>query len=478
MATPRQIFANDGNVALLLAITMGALFAIGGFAIDTTLFMLKRQEVQSLAEDVALAAALSLPDRDAAEKAAEAWFEVLRYDLGRQIAESDDLVITTTDNSGSTGSSTPYSVDSITATVSIVFTPEIFPIGDATPESFTIVGSATARLKPTDVLLVLDNSASFYKGGDTLTEEGFDIGTYFNEWDGKLELTETCFGTPWRQFKTGAVRLYDSLSELSSHRVAVLLATSRANKPFLLRDFGETTLLYDELESQVDQDSFSSTRCAAMTSDANFAVPAPPVASTYWSARSDLSSMLTDPETSDYSMSAGDVLTTREAIWLLTSGYPNTSGYIPIQSYYIPGVKDYMNSVIEHIKNSRRSDGVPVSRRVIIFMTDDAGAAWNIDGKPSNQGILNFCNAPEDYGDMTDIDFINIYYGHNESLPLHAPDDGDVESMRTACVNSAVNGTEMFIDFSKYTGSWNNEDFATEIISKLTLGLKEAELVR
>ena len=106
MATPRQIFANDGNVALLLAITMGALFAIGGFAIDTTLFMLKRQEVQSLAEDVALAAALSLPDRDAAEKAAEAWFEVLRYDLGRQIAESDDLVITTTDNSGSTGSST------------------------------------------------------------------------------------------------------------------------------------------------------------------------------------------------------------------------------------------------------------------------------------------------------------------------------------------------------------------------------------
>ncbi len=473
-----KISGQSGNVALFLAITLGALFAVGGFAIDTTLFMLKRQEVQSLADDVAIAAALSLPDRDAAEKAAESWFEVLRFDNGRPIADSDDIVITTNDNSASTSNTVPYSVESITVTISIVFTPEIFPIGDVTPESFTIVGSATARLKPTDVLLIIENSSSFYKGSDTFTADGLDVKSFFADWDGQQELTETCFGNPWRHFKAGALKLYDTLSELDSHRVAVMLGTSRAGSPLLLRDFGQTTLTSDELEYQADQDAFPSTRCAAMTSDGNFAVPAPPVNSAYWSPRTDLSSLLKDPSINDYSMGSGTPLTTREAIWMLSAGYPNTSGYIPMQSYYLPPADVLMSAAIAHIKDSRRSDNTPVNRRAIIFLTDDAGAVWSTNGVPSAGGAKKLCEYPEDYGDMTDIDYINVYYGHNFQLPFHAVDDPDVVSMRTSCVTSATRGGELFVEYSDKSGTWSDGDFESKVIPLLAQGLKEAELIR
>lgn len=474
---PLRLRNSRGNVALLLALTIGALFAVGGFAIDTTLFLLKRQEVQALAEDVALAAALSLPDRESAEAAATAWFDILRFDGSRQIAETEDVEVVVSDNSGSTSAAVPYSVSSITVTVSVVFTPEVFPIGDLSPEAFTITGSATARLKPTDVLLIVDNSASFYQAG-SLAGDGIDTSSYFKNWGGGEVLAETCYGSPWRQFKAGVLRLYDSLSELSSHRIAVMLATSRAAQPFLLADFGETALTGAQLESQADDDTAASTRCAVMTPDDGFPVPEPVVAGSYWAARTNLYGLLSDPDNDDYSISSSTALATREALWMLSAGYPTRSGYLSPDSYYLPDAGTVLAPAAAHLKDSRRSDGVPVHRRVLVFVTDDSGAVWQSDGKPISSGVRAFCENQEDYADMSGIDFINVYYGHNDDLPYHQYDDTDVSTMRTECYSSEAKGGKTLVEYSVKSGSWSADDFAEKVMPLVSLGLKEAELVR
>ncbi|MCB0359749.1 MAG: hypothetical protein KDD44_08935, partial [Bdellovibrionales bacterium] len=128
----RQRVANRerGNLPVILALAISALLAIGGLAIETGLYFLKRQELQILAENVALGAALSLPHTHYTSDAAVTWFSILRRDGTREIAGSGDLTYSLQDNSADASTTVPYAVDSITVQLSNAFSPSVLPLGD------------------------------------------------------------------------------------------------------------------------------------------------------------------------------------------------------------------------------------------------------------------------------------------------------------------------------------------------------------
>ena len=76
----------SGNMLVVLAFVISGLFVLGGFAIDSTMFYLKRQELQMLAESIARAGALALPQKQLATRSAETWYDILRTDGKRAIA--------------------------------------------------------------------------------------------------------------------------------------------------------------------------------------------------------------------------------------------------------------------------------------------------------------------------------------------------------------------------------------------------------
>jgi len=459
---------------VVLAIALTGIFAIASFSLNSALSFLKRQELQTLAESVAMAAALNLPNRALAKESAESWYDILRMDGKREIGEDRHttkgaLEISFSDNKKGASDTNPYFVNSITVTIHSRYRPR-FAVSRIWKDTITITGSAEASLRPTDVMLVVENSASLL---DSTSQNSATLETLFGKILG-ARYSNQCFGNAFAEFKTGMLKLYDNLSESASFRVGLMTSTSRTGEPLLLADLGQTLIPRSNLEYDGDQPDSHSTRCMAATIDKQFAVPqSSNIYQRTWRSRTVLRALFPSEMERNLGIDPEQRILTREALWTLPAGYATETGYIHPQYFYTSPAKAIELSK-QQLKDSRRTDGRPVAHRMIIVATDDAGVfpeEWD-NRSPT---LVDVCKNWDKNAEGIKLGI--VYFGHNQSLIGHDYDKSRkagewVEELRKNCSGKNI--------FLIEASPENNDKFKNfkSAMALLSYSLREAELLR
>lgn len=506
-----NVTSDRGNVIVIVAFLLTAMFSIAGFAIDSAMYMLKREELRTLAESVAVAAAHSLPNRDESFKSAMAWYERLRFDGNREIAPSTDAIEVTfndnkpTDDGNVASLRTPYSVSSINVRIHTTYTPKIFPILKG---AISVVGEVSAQLEPTDVVLVVENSASLMDVHDEILNvknvktANVSPNTIFERLFGVQKATiyeDQCFGDDYINFKKGVVYLYDLLSEIETFRVGVVLTNSKTNSPLVLAQLGQTTLKPEQLPFDKDEPDFHQTRCFAMTSQSAYHVPPNPNAifDVPPPKNAGLLPLLKSPQSGDLSLLPGSTIRTREALWTLPAGHSTDSGYQHPQ-YYYSNTTNAVKLANDMLLGSRRTDAQKIASRVIIVLTDDAGVSPMQQSIPQTADSL--CAAWHDTLTENNITLGVLYFGHTNKYVGHSfnktlSDNRWIRSLRNDCGLNQSKPAKTFwgeISSSKsHTGIGNTEtndiaqryntsltQYRDELIPLIAHGLRKVEILR
>lgn len=462
---------SSGMLTIWVIVVLTLLFAFGAIALDTTLYLLKRREVRILAESVAMAASNVLPFKGGLTQnsppfatgtvqSALRWYDALRFDYsGNEIAPAltsctavvnnfeclnadgkKTLDINFNDNQGVTSQpadlDTIYKNISLEIAITIDFDAGIFPVLGHTFANINVMGKATTQLAPTDIVLVVENSASFIDTSLSIPPLG-DFSVKFGATLGST-YAHQCFSEPWRNFKQGVLELYDRLSQNDLYRVAVVTTHSRSGEPFILADLGQTVIPVEELEegATIDQPDDHSVRCRALTLD--LTTGAIPYNINYtnnvWGSRRELASVASpaNPPSQPFDLPAGFLLLVREAIWLLQAGYSTESGYISPR-YYYSNTRAAIDIAKRMLYVTRRPDNLAVQNRVIIVLTDDTGMVPGDMLNPETMGTTevtqNICkywyeNSTNDqYEEQIKLGV--VLYGHTTNPPLRFHDYTD-----------------------------------------------------
>lgn len=508
-------------------------FSFATLAIDSALYHYKRAQLDALAKSIASAAAHSLPHRgDAATLtgtigAAVRWYNALRFsESGAEIAP---VVSSCTPGPGDgsyygtlfyCGSGTPYpleinfnenipaqgvpySVYSVKINIkipykSIVFLPLV--------TSSTITGSGTVQFAPTDVVMVVENSASFIDSTDTPSIAAFTSAYSASK---ATAYARACFSKPWRNFKRGVMELYDRLSQNETFRVGVITLNSISGDSMILADLGQKSTTASELPRAMlnydDVPDYFSTRCAAGTvsgGSAEFPIPdnLNTDGGTWNTARTSLTSLQPHfnpggaQNLGNFSMPSNTSLLIREAIWILEAGYLTPAGYIPPR-YKFQGSGSALDMAKRMLYQSRRADNLPVQHRVILYFTDDAGLvpAYGTGSElPTAVVTSNICAIWNDVSNATARSQVKlgvVYFGNNPNLYAHNYADNaanlPIGALRSACLVSEVSGTNMGTFFAEHSptspfigsaGDLNFQDqFYLRMMPYLAEALKEIE---
>lgn len=478
---------SGGNIVVILALILTGLFAVGGFAIESTLYLLKRQKVQTLAESVAMAAALSFPERELVEDAAQRWYDVLRVQGGKEIAPDrnlspDILQISFGDNKTQANNTIAYALTNITVRITLEHRPRIFPVLRSAKSLVRIVGQAQAGLSPTDIILVVENTASFVEPGSVqlrslLNRFGHTKGGHYSA---------QCFSPAGVALKRALIRLYDTLSQVGTFRVGVITTTSRTGEPFILAPLGETSIPGSGLEYDGDQPDFHSTRCAA--AQAPFLVPENSnLNGNIWSPALDLTRQLRNFSSGNFAISPTEKILVRDALWLQESGYATSTGFIHPR-YFFSDPLPALKIASSMLKDSRRQDTFPVRHRYILLLTDDAGVTppeWSspLQGTNIHSKDKNICKRWATEKSSSEVKLGVLYFGHNRELPGHNYEPGqangkEVHEMRTDCLLRGGSQARIFFsETSPYVGL-AADDFADRSVPLVAFALKQAELFR
>lgn len=415
------------TVWLVVVITL--LFAFGSFGLDATIYMMRRQQLQSLAESVAQVAAQHLPFRGTtttgALGAALKWYGLLRTDnTGRAWApaagactttgssiDCGAIVIVFLDNktlSDASPNTVQYRVYGVNVTVKITYIFELFPILNRTIPNLTVSGKSTLQLAPTDVVLVIENSASMID--NTSATYPANWGTNFGT--NAQKYANQCFSQSWRYFKQGVVELYDRLSQIETFRVGVVVMHGRAGSPFVMATLGEYSrspveYAFDQTDSPPDLPHEHLTRCASLTQSGYYPVPTN-INSATWAPRVDISTLLLSPDGPNYTwLDMNADWFTRELIWVLNAGYSTENGFIP-NRYYFNNPKSSVTIAANMLIASRRTDNLPVQNRVILVLTDDAGH------------VPSYTEVPEDLSTTPNTTDVCSWWATDATTPVPA----------------------------------------------------------
>ena len=473
---------NKGNIIVIVGFLLTALFAVAGFAIDSAMYMLKRQELRMLAESVAIAAAHSLPNKHESLSSALSWYEQLRFDGQREIAPSashsqNAIEITFNDNSSQNKENEQYKIFSINIKIKTSYIPKIFPIAKG---SISVVGESSAQIAPTDIVLVVENSASLIDSvvdnkiatsatDKTSTPQIFN--KMFGEQKAQLYSTQ-CFGNNYIDFKKGVVNLYDLLSQIGTFNVSVVATNSKTNIPFILAKPSQTTFTKEELPYDNDEPDFHQTRCLAITSDKSFRVPLNPNFLSY-TQRENLLGLLNNPQNGDLSLLSNSKMLTRELLWTLPAGHSTESGYLHPKYHYSNTHQaiELANSILTSYINA---DNKNSRSRVIIVLTDDAGVFYE------NQAFKSLCNTWHKILNENNITLGILYFGHTNKYLGHSfnetlSDARFIKSLRDDC------GFKQQAPFKTFWGEVlekNLTKYNSELIPLVANGLKKVEVLR
>jgi len=508
-----QMRHQRGNIVVFLVLALSALMAVGGFALETTIYLLRRQKLQILAESVAMNSVMNFPMKTHATNNYQTWYDALDLqagDLYGPARNGTTFNATFNDNSGSVDATTPLLLTSLNIRITEAYSPSVLPVAGIGALSLTIRGEADAQLVPTDIILIVENTASMYEANSIAANA--DLATEYNDasplfgYQPATIYSNQCFSNRWAHFKRGVVRLYDLLSQNSTTRVGVILSTSRSGAPFILADLdadsggsasglAQVVLTGSELEYDDDQPDNHTTRCIAMTdSDGGYPVPPNPnVADEWTTARGDLSSLAASDDRGAYNIANDTDILVREALWILPAGYTSRAGAFDPRSYYHnPALS--LDLAARMLRGSRRADGLPVRRRYVIVLTDDAGimpsAIFTEEGvDPDTQAYVSTDNWCDHWNTVTttvtdtNAKLFLFYYFGNQTHIGHDYDSANadgayVESMRTDCYDpdSAIGG-KAFYELSSVTGA-SNSDFITVAAPTIALATRQAELRR
>jgi hypothetical protein len=438
-----------GNMAIMLVFLITIAFAIAGLSIDTSFYFLKRDQLQHLADNIALSAATNLPIKAAVESKAEQWYDSLRIDINGSILAPDRSLeaeaLTILFNENTPSDSIAYKVNSVVVTLKEAYQSQAFPILGSSLGLIPVVGSSVAHITPTDIVLIIENSGSFVS-----TSQNASVPASFGVYSSTTaqRYANQCFSPPWVNFKKGLLAFYDSLSQIETVRVGVITMLSRSGEPYILADFGATEIGSTMLERDSDQPHHHSTRCFAAMGEDDFPIPAPAIQSYGSTWEPDASrpvTLLTDAENGDFSIADSSLLT-REVIWGLQAGYSTSSGFIAPQHKY-QDHKPAVDLAKRMLKDTRRDDSLPVVNRNIVIFTDDAGYIPE-QGLGPERNLLdtqNVCDYwkshPSNVGYASDITLSIVYYGHSTILEGHSPNSDEIVSLRVSCNNFSETST-------------------------------------
>lgn len=470
-----------GNMLVIMTFVITLLFAFGGWGVDTTLYLLKRQQVQILSENVALAAASSLPfvANNRVSDSAGNWYDVLRLDdvgtaLGPDRSTPGAFEVTFNDNRASAGVNLAYKVSSVSIKVSDEYIPRVFPIVGSTLGSIDVVGRSTVHLAPTDVVLIVDNSASLMQSPTS----GATVSAFTTHYPSQAAVyAEQCFSAPFKNFKHGVIKLYDALSQIETFRVAVVTTNSFSGDPFVLSDLDQTEITAARLERSEDLPHYHATRCAAGTINGEHPVPAP-VNAALWTPRTNLHTLLADYNNGNFSIADATTLLVREALWMLEAGYTTESGFIHPRFQY-SNQEAAITLAGKLLLNSRRGDNLPVAHRWIIVLTDDTGqipADIINPEKPTETYTVDTCTYWRTDADTASfrgpINFGLVNFAYNTTLDNHDPSSAAVTNFRTACLQ-----TDFYTENSaSVSPAVTQESFYKFLTPMIAHGLKEVEI--
>ncbi|MBL7661197.1 Tad domain-containing protein [bacterium] len=535
-----------GNMVLLIALLLTGSFALAAFAIDTALYLLKREELQSLAESVALGAVLSFPNQPTIENSTLNWYQALRFQNGKEIAKAPGATvgglpvyenIITSVPHGTGTDLTPATLNAITILLRDQYSSNILPLAGFTPLSTTVVGQVTAQLSPTNIVIVIDNTASLIvDDGDSAY---LSASPYFSVVDSSLPpehhyptkpitLIHQCFNETFRNYKKGVVALYDQFAGIGTYRVGIVLTNSRFGEPFVLANLGQSIIEEPQNELDAPDDpEFNYARCAYLTKGATDYLPKELYRQS-GTTEQDLSSRVTTNSTSfpHFKFTAGEKLRTREALWVMPAGYSTENGFIHPRYYYQNGA-EAIALARRMLQNDTGGQGQPVTRKVILYVTDDAGMGWT--DPQQTQGIAQrekitqgLCETliPDGTGCTDSKDAWNanfpeydpgqavqpgasaipgkgclednlilgvIYYGHRDDLYGHDPSTSDAASVvnttlrSMSCLKADHEDSRrgiFFHEIGKGTSKFPAKEFATRSAPLIAHALKEAEVLR
>lgn len=481
MSAANHTTGERGNLIIVLAFALTGVFAVAGLAIDTTLYLLKRQEIQVLAESVASAAALNLPQHDMTISAAERWYDLLRIQGGHEIAPDRTAVpaalqVKLIDNSVTASNEVAYKVSAVVVRVTQTYVPNIFKVPGLSYDPITVVGEATAQLRPTDVVLVVENSASLYQRLPTNDPNVNPLIDVFDR-DKAMIYGGQCFGDPAYYFKRGAVILYDILSQIETFRVGVVFTDTRTGGSHVLANLGETTIDPSQLEYDDDQPDYHSTRCAALTSSFNVPNNLNAKGST-WLPRTDLTSLL--KSATELEFAADTKLLVREALWIQPEGYTTGKGVIHPRYYYSdPTEALFLAASI--LYNSRRPDEKPVTQRYVLWLTDGPGAQTSTIDATHNVRMESLCPQVLSAEAFSQVKLGLLYFGHTKNLRYHGweSDDtfSDADSIRHYCLKQGHNSSGIFFTDTSPRTNLEKKDYGYKTLPLVAHAMKEVELV-
>lgn len=418
----------DGVLLGVGAIALLLLFAF--FTVNATYYYSRKQALDTLARQVAVNAATSLPSPEKSYQSAHATFTALTRNLinGQArflhplslqvfIEHYDPLAgafVKTEFEAADNSQQFTLPVRSVSIAIhssySLTwFTPSTLP--QAGLGIVPLTAHATAHLVPADIVLVFENSSSLIT--PVSSEGALPPLTPFANWAdeivggmpaeygaiqsgiGKdLAVTRSCYGAAALQMKRAAITLYDLLSASASFRVSIL--------PSLIAQ-GETAMAVPEFSADGalagNQQSVSphpfhasgesgppTSRCAALTQLSEFSVPEHPLASdraTLATSRTSLAALLECNGLPDEALCPGDIhlqfaggsgsglkLLPREFLWTLPAGALTAAGTLQEQTILQHPQMALLRASDLLTLAPKRSDNLPVNRRFIYFLTD------------------------------------------------------------------------------------------------------------
>ena len=331
---------------------------------------------------------------------------------------------------------------------------------------FSVVGHATASLRPTDIVLVVENTASFVK------EVKKPIANFSKAYGAALgkKYTNQCFSPSALELKKGLIGLYDSLSQIGTFRIALVTTSSKTTSPLVLSKLGQTELKAEDLEDDNDQPDNHSTRCALGTLEDRFLLPKNPNSlGKTWETRHSLKPLLRKIGSKAQHIPQTRKLLSREALWLLPFGNSTASGFLHPKYYFvnpIPAVK-LAGQILD---NSRRTDGLPVAERIILAFIDDSGE-FPRDSVSSLKRGSSICKEWKSMSYSSKIKLGILYYGHRDDIPGHQR-SAETLSLKKDCHDIEKNS--FFIDTSAKVSS-RNRDFRW-YATNIAQALKQVEL--
>ena len=446
-----------GNIIVIFSVVLLGILAIAGFSVDTVMFFLKREQVRTLSEQIATSAVLSLPHKKETLRAAESWYQLLNHN---QTKAKNQLSLAAIENKADQNN--PYVIDGLKVRISDLYLPKFLP---TLGTGLKVVGETSAHLRPTDVVIVLENTASLSKGQ---VRNYLPFTRVFGEQRGKRYAAQ-CYNDVSYHFRKGAVELYDQLSQIGHFRVGVVLSTSKSHGPLILSQLGENVLKPNQLEFDKDQPDNHSTRCALLTRKKDFPVPLNPNHEDgVWQARQDLSSLLRGRTRAKLSLKASAKLLVREALWVVPFGSATDSGFISPR-YYYERHEAGLQLAAKMLAGSRRDDGLAVKTRYVILLTDDAGALPPQFGGKSRP---SFCKNWK----VKNTRLLVAYLGHSNTLYGHGYNPVSPFGKRVAALKRDCQSAGIFFLETSPQKKLHIHDFWQKSMPLLAHSLKQAEV--